>query len=311
MLRSFLRSSRRQSICTLNSDFNKMPTHDSQTSKCVRDSFRSKRPECGCNSSMLLTLLILSLGVALVCFATLQNYFNRNIGDASQLTSILTSVSWILLSFGGSFIIGSTWRILQHLTGQRCILSVPSSNISALLLSSSLFILSVIGFIDYFVDNFAHSLSITIEYPWWLSTALLMISVCCLVYVSRIHTKSAARHRLQRQYLMNHYFDKMVAEEGAKGDFVRREHRDKLPEYITKHTPPIHPYDRSLIQCIWHLLTHWHMFSIVHSGTKKIIESYHCYYAPKRDDVEFNFNKWSKVSAKLEEKHGKGINTIC
>ena len=106
---------------------------------------------------------------------------------------------------------------------------------------------------------------------------------------------------------MNHYFDKMIAEEGQNGDFEKEEHRHLLPHYIKKHTPPIHPYDRSKWSYIWHTLTHQHMFAVLRLGSKKVLQSYHCYYSPKADDVEYLFNEWYKENAKQEQKHGKGV----
>ena len=285
-----------------------MESDDSYTTDGTSDSPHQDRPKLGCNTSVCSVLFPLSSGAVLILVAFIFNeedYFNLGHTIDSKYMFVTTSTLWIFLSFGCALMIGSLWRILQYCPLSdclQCVQRVPSINIAAMMLLICLSTLSVIGLVD-------HS-PMSIHYPWWLSAAMLFIAVCCLLFVCCINTKSAATRRRKKHDLMNHYFDKMVAEEGENGDFAKKEHRDKLPDYITKRDPPIHPYDRSTLSFLWHTFTHYHMFAVIRLGTRKVLQSYHCYYAPKADDIEYRFNEFFKENERQQNEHGKGIHFI-
>lgn len=247
--------------------------------------------------SALYLLFIFLLGCIIIFIGAI---FNQNLFfDLSDEYVLDMSYFLIIIAFGSSLISYSIWNVFQ-IYFNCCIknLNMSGFGIFWLILGVCLMILSVIGFLDEYVDSYDNYEIVT--YPIYVIFILFGLSIMSLI-ICWIHIKYKQKFD-KAMKLKNFYFNKMLNEEGDKSDYKLPENRDKLPSYIKKNGI-IHPYDRSIISMIWHTLTHSWLFGIIYLGSKKTLESYDMYLPPKGDDIEYNMNKWLLESEKYKREN--------
>ena len=252
----------------------------------------------GSNPSFLYILCMFLFGCLLILIGIIF-YEDSNIFNLSDDVNINESYFLLILSFGISFISYSIWNIFQ-IYFNCCIrdLNMTGFTIFFLILGICLLTLSIIGFLDEYVDSYDNY--DIVSYPIYLIFSLFGVSIICFV-ICWVHIKYKEKHD-KAMVKKNFYFEKMLKEEGDQMDYKLPENKDKLPPYIVKNGI-IHPYDRSIVQLIWQTLTHSWLFNIIYLGSKQTLQSYDMYLPPKGDDIEYQMEKWLHESEKYKKQH--------